>query len=94
VFRYSTSFYGAGAPVTWIIQVRPGHGRERVGLRGNVASLAFLLPGFKYIHDVAHLPKTGSHARHHRWRHFERLMDEALRAAASIRHAKFKAVTR
>jgi hypothetical protein len=48
VFRYSTSFYGAGAPVTWIIQVRPGHGRESLGLRGNVASLAFLLPGLAH----------------------------------------------
>ena len=28
VFRHSTSFYGAGAPVLWIVKVRPRHGEK------------------------------------------------------------------
>jgi hypothetical protein len=57
VLGQGTSFYGACTPVTWIVKVRPGHwSREKADSRGNVASLAFLLPSFKHIYDVAHFP--------------------------------------
>ena len=57
VFRHSTSFYGAGAPVLWIIKVRPRHGEKG---QPCVGSLACLLPSFKRIHDIIRCPNSVS----------------------------------